>query len=191
MRSDPESSRIALVRVAILGEFPIDLARALVVRISRRIGIGCRLDSVPLPIEIPMLEGREQADADRLLKRIETQAAANEAIVALTHLDIGHPIFTHFFGRARQNGHGALVSVARLAPEYYGLPEDHELLRRRTLLEIVHELGHVAGLLHCGDNRCLMHFAPTVEAIDNRGHNFCAECTAAVAHELRPHLSRE
>lgn len=191
MRSDPESSRIALVRVAILGEFPIDLARALVMRLSRRIGVACRLDSVALPVEIPILKGREQADADQLLDRVEAQAGPGEVIVALTHLDIGHPIFTHFFGRARHHGHGALVSVARLAPEFYGLPGDHEILRRRTLLEIVHELGHVAGLLHCDDNRCLMHFAPTVEAIDNRGANFCADCTASVVHELRPHLSRE
>ena len=190
MRSDPGSSRIALVRIATLGEFPGDLARALVVRVSRRIGIGCRFDGRPLGVEIPMLEERGQADADRLLKLVEAEASRGEVIVALTHVDIGHPIFTHFFGRARHHGSGAVVSTARLTPAFYGLPEDHEATRRRTTLEIVHELGHVAGLPHCEDNGCLMHFAPTVEAIDNRGENFCAACAASVAHELHPHLSR-
>jgi archaemetzincin len=137
-----------------------------------------------------MLAGREQADADRLLKEVEGLAADGEVIVALTHLDIGHPIFTHFFGRARHHGSGALVSTARLMPEFYGMPEDHETTRLRATLEIVHELGHVAGLPHCDDNGCLMHFAPTVEAIDNRGQEFCRACAAAVEHELHPHLSR-
>jgi archaemetzincin len=94
---------------------------------------------------------------------------------------MGSPIFTHFFGRSRRGGHALVVSLARLTPAFYGLPADRALTLRRATFEIVHELGHVAGLGHCADPRCLMHFAPTVDGIDNRGTTFCGDCAAALS----------
>lgn len=186
MQSEPGASRITGVRVGAIGSFPLPLARELVALLSRRIGIPCRLAEQSLPVKVPMLQGRGQADADRLLERIEAQAQGDgEILVGLTLTDIGHPIFTHFFGRARHDGDGVLVSVARLTPTFYGMAEDREILSLRTTLEIVHELGHIAGLPHCRDHGCLMHFAPSVEAIDNRGASFCEACHALVA----PHLN--
>lgn len=147
--------------------------------LSRRVRVPCRLRRAAERVEIAHLPGRDQADADDLLSRLEqVPAPEGNVLVGLTRVDIGHAIFTYFFGRARRHGRAVLVSAARLDPTFYGLPEDPSLTARRIVLEIVHELGHTMGLDHCEDFGCVMRFAPTVEAIDVRGTTFCASCRA-------------
>ena len=51
-------------------------------------------------------------------------------IVGVTSLDVGLPIFTFVFGRARQGGSAAVVSLARLEPAFYGLAPDAETGRQ-------------------------------------------------------------
>ena len=110
------------------------------------------------------------------------------SLVGLTALDLGNPIFTFFFGRARLNGRSAIVSLARLDPRFYGLPEDPRLMVRRAVNEVLHELGHNAGLQHCNDQGCLMRVAATVEAIDIRGASYCLACSERLPRGLfSPH----
>jgi len=170
-----------------LDAFPEDLAQDLVAQLSRRVSVPCRLLDAREPPEIPWIQGRDQADADTLLARLEERAGGGGAVlVGMTQVDLGNPIFTFFFGRARQHGRAALVSLARLRPDFYGLPDDRALTIQRATLEIVHELGHLLGLPHCRDSACVMHFAATVESIDTRGSGLCRRCA-----ELAPAVLRE
>ena len=84
----------------------------------------------------------------------------------------------------------ALISLHRLAPSFYGLPPDPELTLTRATCECLHELGHVAGLHHCDDYRCVMHFSGDVESIDLRGSGWCDSCAALLARPLRHALGR-
>jgi archaemetzincin len=159
----------------------------LAARLSRRLHVPCRIDG-EVRLETPLLPERAQVDADALLALLEAQTAASrEVTVALIALDLAIPVFTFVFGRARQGGRAALVSLARLDPGFYGLPQDRELLTHRALLEVVHELGHVASLAHCRDVGCIMSFAGSVERVDVRGSDFCADCaTQLPAWMARP-----
>jgi archaemetzincin len=169
-----------------IGSFPQATAATVVAGVSRRVAVPCRLVPGPPHLEPPYLPGRKQVDADGLLARLEAQELpAGRVAVGLTMLDLGNPIFTFFFGRARQHGRAALVSLARLDPSFYGLPKDDDLIHRRTELEILHELGHVAGLHHCRDFACIMRFASTVEAIDNRGEALCPTCRQTLPQSAR------
>lgn len=179
-RQPDDLERIEVLEVAAP---PRELVEAVTAALSRRVSVPCSIRTAPKGFEIPHIPGRNQADADRLLTSVEAMdMPEGHLLVALTAEDIGHPIFTHFFGRARHHGTAAVVSVARLDPTFYGLKEDREQTVLRTVLEIVHEMGHLAGLEHCEDWACIMRFASTVEAIDNRGRTFCASC----AEDLPP-----
>lgn len=161
-----------------------ELAENIVAHVSRRVAVPCRLDPAPWQNHPAHLNGREQVDADRLLAGLNAAATPGTIQVGLTGLDMGVAIFTFVFGRAMREGHTAVVSLARLTPEHYGLASDPDLLMRRAVTEILHELGHVAGLGHCNDFGCIMHFAPNVESIDLRGAGFCDACSTALPRNL-------
>ena len=172
-----------------VGAFPPAAARELVVRVSRRVAVPCRMVATPFEGDLPLLDGRTQVDADPLLETLEAQTERGTLLVGLLTLDIGSPLFTFFFGRARLHGHVAIVSLARLQPEFYGLPADPELAARRTEREVLHEVGHLVGLRHCDAYDCLMYFASSVHAIDNRGSSFCPDCARRIPTGLLPRRS--
>lgn len=186
MRHEDEPAEIETIHLASVGSLGQDFLREVAGRLSRRVPVPCRVAAEPLAAERERLPGREQTDADLVLAHLEAHAnGAPAAVVGVTDLDLAIPIFTFVFGRARELGRAALVSVARLDPGFYGLPPDGEVRLQRTVLEILHELGHVAGLRHCRGQSCLMRFAGSVEAVDSRGSVFCLGCLERLPRWLR------
>jgi archaemetzincin len=160
-------------------------AEDLAARLSRRTRAPWRVSPASAAISLPPLPGRDQADADGLLAILDEQSSDGAVAVGLTAADIAIPIFTFVFGRARQGGRAAVVSLARLDPAFYGLAPDRERLYERATAEVLHELGHVANLGHCNDASCLMSFAGSVEKVDVRGSAFCSACDALLPRWLR------
>jgi archaemetzincin len=60
------------------------------------------------------------------------------------------------------------------------LPPDHRLLEERIRKEALHELGHTFGLVHCQAQECVMRSSSSVEDIDLKGADFCAECAESL-----------
>jgi archaemetzincin len=177
--------------VASLAIVPLDslsLLRAqdLAARLSQRVSVACRVLEAAPEGAAPLLPGRDQLDADAVLAFLEARAAGvGGIVVGVTPRDMAVPVFSFVFGSARAGGAAALVSLARVDPVFYGLPADDELLARRAVNEMLHELGHVASLQHCQDAACLMRFAGSVEKVDVRGSSFCAGCAARLPRWLR------
>lgn len=169
----PVWREIALLPIGALAERDFEIVLA---ALSSRVELPCRPRAAPAEIPLETVPGRSQVDADRLLARLEA-IPGHEPLVGITAHDLGLPIFTHVFGRARLGGRAAVVSLARLGqPD--PIASEGAPLGRRAAAEILHELGHLAGLEHCTEPDCLMRFAATVEAADLRGVNFCAACIA-------------
>jgi len=99
-------------------------------------------------------------------------------LLGVTPLDLYIPILTFVFGEAQLGGTSAIVSYRRLEQEFYGLPEDRDLLANRLLVEAVHELGHTLQLTHCHDYQCAMAPSHAVEWIDIKDSGFCEDCLA-------------
>ena len=115
-----------------------------------------------------------------LLELINDTPPETLRILGVTELDLFIPIFTFLFGEAQLNGIGALVSTHRLHNQFYGIPENKELLRSRLLKEGMHELGHTFGLIHCFALNCVMRSSTYVEDIDQKSTHFCRFCEQGV-----------
>ena len=63
------------------------------------------------------------------------------------------------FGLADSHQKCAIISLARLQPEFFGQPGDPQLFRERALKEAIHELGHLRNLRHCSNPACVMFFS--------------------------------
>ena len=171
--------RLHSIHVVPVGSLAHTEGERLTALLSLHVAVPCSFNAASLDNELRLLPGREQADADYLLRRLEEHSVARgTAVVGVTETDLGLPILTHVFGGAREGGHTAVVSLARLRQEFYGLPASPQTTKRRAVAEILHEVGHLLGLRHCSAYDCLMHFSPDVESIDLRGLSFCEPCTA-------------
>jgi archaemetzincin len=171
----PPGSDVGEIHLLPVGAPSTEVVAAVAAGVSRRLSVPCRVRPARSAAP-PFLVGRDQVDADGLLASLDADLAPGTVLVGLTALDMGIPIFSFVFGRARTDGRTAVVSLARLDPVFYGLPPAPHVLLSRSEAEVVHELGHVAGLPHCRDPRCLMNFAGNVERADARGSAFCSAC---------------
>lgn len=97
-------------------------------------------------------------------------------VLGIAAVDLYIPILTFVFGEAQIGGPCSVVSTHRLRQEFYGLPEDHALLRERLLKEALHEVGHTLDLTHCDDYQCAMSPSHAVEWIDLKDHTLCPAC---------------
>lgn len=124
---------------------------------------------------------RRQYNGNQLLKIIDEKARPESVkTIGLFNVDIYIPILTFIFGQAYLNGKSAIASRYRLRNEHYGLPADENLLLSRLIKEVIHELGHTFGLVHCHSPECVMRSSTYVEDIDQKGEELCLTCKEKV-----------
>lgn len=124
---------------------------------------------------------RQQYHSSEILLAMQRYVNGNTwRLLGVTQLDLYIPILTFVFGEAQLGGKSSVVSYHRLRQEFYGLPEDVDVLANRLLVESVHELGHTLQLTHCHDYQCAMAPSHAVEWIDIKDSGFCEDCLARV-----------
>lgn len=121
--------------------------------------------------------GRRQYDGNKLLQHLpECTGREYAKLVGLFKVDIFIPILTFIFGQAVLGQQTAIASVYRLRNEVYGLKQNNDLLLSRTTKEVIHELGHTFGLIHCHVPTCVMRSSTYVEDIDQKSSSLCGRC---------------
>ena len=151
-----------------------------------------------------VIVGRELPDPDYALNRKRNQYSAEgilytmvkgkghqpyERTLWVVDFDLYAPELNFLFGAAF--GNGALVSMTRLRPEFYGEKTDYPLFRKRLLTEAVHELGHTYGLGHCADPLCVMFFSNSLSDTDRKGFAPCDRCGKRLIPSRLPQTSRD
>lgn len=98
-----------------------------------------------------------------------TAMARQAPAVIVTDRDLMTPESSQLFGISSYSRQIAVVSTFRLR-------EPGGDLTRRLQNVMAHERGHLAGLLHCRTENCLMHPARTPQDIDARAEAPCGQC---------------
>jgi archaemetzincin len=143
--------------------------------------VPCEILARPLDPAFAFHSEREQYHSSELLHRMQGFLAPNSwRVLGVAAVDLYIPVLTFVFGEAQMGGPCAVVSLHRLRQEFYGLPEDADILRQRLVKEAVHEIGHTLDLTHCDDYRCAMAPSHAVEWIDLKDSALCASCQSQV-----------
>lgn len=130
---------------------------------------------------------RRQYNGVKILKRVDSQFSADSAkTLGLFNVDLYIPILTYIFGQAILKGRTGIASLYRFSNERYGMDTNDEFILERFQKEVIHELGHTFGLVHCHIPACVMRSSTYVEDIDQKSASFCAGCH----NELNSILSR-
>jgi len=120
---------------------------------------------------------RAQYDTRKFIPVLELIAHERGTyVLGLADVDLFSAVFTFVFGEARLHGPAGIVSVYRLHPSLYGLGDDPSVFAGRMRRELLHEAGHLLGLIHCSDPDCAMRFSAVAEEIDLKRDEFCEGC---------------
>lgn len=120
---------------------------------------------------------RGQYQSVEIMKMLAQSAPRDAArVLGITDVDLAIPMLSFLFGQAQFDGPIAVVSLCRLHQEFYGLPPQENLLRERTVKEVLHELGHTFGLVHCSQPTCAMSLATHIELVDSKAEQYCTRC---------------
>lgn len=120
---------------------------------------------------------RNQYDANKLLAAVDTFITPEvQKAIGIFSVDLFIPILTFIFGQAFLGGRCGIASTFRLKNERYGMSPDEILLLERLKKEVIHELGHTFGLIHCHVPTCVMRSGSYVEDIDQKEEHLCHQC---------------
>ncbi|MEI7525557.1 MAG: archaemetzincin family Zn-dependent metalloprotease [Mariniphaga sp.] len=120
---------------------------------------------------------RRQYNGNTLIKIVDSMVFPEpNKILGLFNVDLFIPILTYIFGQAYLNGRSGIASVYRLSNERYGLPKNEQILLDRTKKEVIHELGHTFGLIHCDNPICVMRSSTYLEDVDQKKQHLCHKC---------------
>jgi len=120
---------------------------------------------------------RNQYNGNTLLKLVDSlHVTESFKTLGIFNVDLFIPILTFIFGQAFLNGNCGIASFYRLNNERYGMPRNDLLLMERAKKEVIHELGHTLGLLHCSNPICVMRSSTYLEDVDQKKIHLCHNC---------------
>ncbi len=108
-----------------------------------------------------------------------------EAVLGIANVDLYEDNLNFIFGLADPYSRVAIISLYRLNPEFYGDFPNEWLLGERSIKEAMHELGHVFGLAHCPNPKCVMHFSNSISDTDYKEKDYCRMCRKKLEEELK------
>lgn len=165
------------IEITELGSIEAGVADAVRRFVARTFGLDTRRIDVEVDLEEAFDAAREQVGSHLLMGQLQSQSHADGSrLLGLVGSDLFLPMLSFVFGHAQLEGPVALVSLARLRQEFYGLHPDDPLLLKRVETEVAHELGHTFGLHHCADPRCCMSLSTSIEEVDAKRPEFCRSC---------------
>jgi len=126
---------------------------------------------------------RGQYDAWAIVQHYQNIRKEDEYVLLITGKDLYAAELNFVFGLAWRGI--SIISDCRLRPEFYGGAPDRKLYLSRVIKEAVHEMGHLHGLTHCSDRRCVMAFSNSILDTDYKTHKPCSKCLKKLRSLIR------
>jgi archaemetzincin len=123
---------------------------------------------------------RDQYRVQTILENLSFKHSGGDFIIGISDVDLYRDGYNFVFGHSNLINGVSMISILRLKEEYYGRDEDPNLFRKRVLTEAIHEIGHLLGLFHCKDIKCVMHDPLSIEDIDRKEYEFCTKCSKSL-----------
>lgn len=155
---------------------------------EKLIHIFSNVDIINLNLNLDETYSKERAQyfsTQIIAELIKNTNGFKGKVIILTDVDLYIPVLTYVFGEAQLNGKHSVVSVCRLHEEFYSGKTDENLLTERTIKEVLHELGHNFGLIHCLNWECVMHSSTSIEEVDIKGSGYCKKCMDKVIYSIK------
>ena len=154
-----------------------DIAAALTTALGIHVKRGARGPSVSRAFD----RRRRQYHATRILELLDAKrrGAGREKVLAIADVDLYANGLNFVFGEAAPSAGLAIISLWRLNPERSGEPADQRLFETRAVREAVHEAGHLLGLGHCPEPRCVVSFSSDLAEVDAKSSESCSVCRSS------------
>lgn len=173
--------RPRVVRLIAVGDVEGELLRELADSLGDKLGVVAQVGP---GLETPAgayNSKRNQYYSTEILRVLKDMRPGGTLyLLGVTELDLYVPTLNYVFGEALPLRNVAIISLHRLRQEFYGKDADRSILVERIIKEAVHELGHVWGVRHCPNPRCVMFFSNSLEDTDRKSDSFCPKCQAVL-----------
>ncbi len=114
---------------------------------------------------------KRQYSVEKFVDNVE-YLLIDSPILILTDLNIYYADLDYVFGYTDVTKKISVVSLARLKRDV-----SIEKLVDRTVKTAIHEIGHLNGLRHCNNKRCIMFLSFGVDDTDRKDRRFCDKCS--------------
>lgn len=176
------TENITLISFGYFGE---DLLETVACEVEREFGLPVKTRQGHLDLSDFYDPSRRQYDGNRLLHELDSRFSDETTkTLGLFNVDLFIPILTYIFGQAFLRGKCGIASGYRLSNERYGLKPDKQLFTERVKKEVIHELGHTLGLIHCQNPACVMRSSTYVEDIDQKEQALCSKCKEKLDEQI-------
>ena len=138
------------------------------------------------PIEIKLEPGsleyaydaaRKQYKSPLILSRLRRmKKGTGDKIMGVTGVDLYSTGYDFVYGEADIRAGVATLSINRLVTEGRDSSPDLGLITERIIREATHEIGHLFGLGHCRDQKCVMRTCTCLSEVDEAQGGLCSEC---------------
>jgi archaemetzincin len=159
-----------------IGKLDQDLMIKLAEFIKEYLRFSCKILEPIQPFERAFSPQKNQYHSTIILREMEKDIPKDAIrVLGITDVDIYVTHLNFVFGEARSDV--AIVSICRLKSNVDKNPlVEEDVFLKRIFTEVVHELGHTFGLVHCDNDRCVMYFSKGISDTDHKGYKYCKKC---------------